>query len=169
MTKTTRRRLLGIAAEGGIAVAGTTVATELLRNSTPVEAGALDAAAGFADSSWFFRVEQTTPPAPTRYQCDSFHAGGTVIVTSPPGISPGHGVWAATGERTVAVTVKRVLYDEQANPTGVLTVRSNGELDPSGTTSTFGWRYDVHSFDGALLLSAEGVSYGTRIQLEPLD
>ncbi len=76
------------------------------------------------------------------------------------------GVWQVTGPRSAAWTLV-VLLEQGAG--GYIAVRSTGEVDAGGDTLDSPYSFTIVSPDGTVNASGQGMSYYSRLQVEPIE
>ena len=101
-------------------------------------------------------IIETDSPAPTPF-------GGSIGTLF---LSNGHGSWKHTGKDTIAYTYRKILYDANGAPFGL--VKTNGTVTISKSPTPFKAVLDIRFFDnkGNPLLFAPGTASGGPIDVE---
>jgi hypothetical protein len=84
-----------------------------------------------------------------------------------PIVTPGYGVWTRTGQHTLAVTFKAILYDDQGTLVGIGTGRQSITLNSSRELVGRGV-FTITAPDGAVTVTPEVTFVGERVRVEPL-
>lgn len=101
-------------------------------------------------------IIETDSPAPTPF-------GGSIGTLF---LSNGHGSWKHTGKDTIAYTYRKILYDANGAPFGL--VRTNGAVTLGKGSTPFKATLDIRFFDnkGNSFLFAPGTASGHPIEVD---
>jgi hypothetical protein len=152
--KSSRRKVLGMIAAGGIAAAaGSTT------NPVEVSAQSLDPLVG----AWMSTYHRSTGEILTGLV--TFHDNGTVINSTSDHLSGGtsHGSWSSLGNGQYAYSVLRLDVDLEGNYSGIRAVDSDVTIDPSGNGWTSVSQTNFYDIDGNLIRALTTMGAASRI------
>jgi hypothetical protein len=116
--------------------------------------------------SWITRV--SGPAAMLLY---TFTADGGLTATHGQHTrrSSAHGAWERTGDRRFLAKHVSLLFDEQGNVRGTMTLRLDITVDPDGNRFTSRNIREAHDLEGNRTERLEATGEATRITPSPLD